>query len=271
MSADVRLAVLGDPLRFTLSPVLHRAGCEAAGVLGESRALRTPVGELAATLERLAAEGYVGCNLTMPLKEHALALVRSPSDAAVRARSVNTVTFHATGTEGETTDGPGFLDLLVALGRDPVLSDVVFLGAGGATRSLAVALAAAGAPPVRVVSRRAPVAEPAWGGPLGARWSAWGSSAARAAAVDADVLVNGTPLGAGDLVHALDGLPRATLVVDLTYGESVTPWVRDARARGHEAVDGLGLLVHQARRSLSHWLRREVPLEPLAAAVGWPR
>jgi shikimate 5-dehydrogenase len=60
-------------------------------------------------------------------------------------------------------------------------------------------------------------------------------------------------------------------VVDLTYGEEVGTWVKECRARGLRALDGLGLLVHQARRALSIWTGRAVPLEPLARAVGWPR
>ena len=271
MSARVRLAVLGDPLRFTRSPELHRAGAGAVGWECDSVAIPTPVGTLAATLERLAGEGYVGCNLTMPLKEPALELMHSTSDAARRSRSVNTVSFRAHGAHGETTDGVGFLDLLATLDRAPVAARVLMLGAGGAARSLSLALSDAGAPAVRVVSRHEPGAEQAWGGALGARWSAWGSEAASEAVRRADVVVNATPLGADALGGLLDDVRRGALVLDLTYAETVTPWVAAARARGLDAVDGLGLLVHQARHSLTRWFGREVPLAPLAAAVGWPR
>ena len=90
-------------------------------------------------------------------------------------------------------------------------------------------------------------------------------------------MINATPLGAPGAAGpaqepaALEPLPRPAAVLDLVYGERVTPWVERARALGHPAWDGLGLLVHQARRSLAIWLGREVPLEPLARAVGWPR
>src|SRR5262249_35752890 len=102
--AMVKLAVLGDPLRYTPSPDPHRAGCAALGLECESVALRPPAGDLAGTLARLAAEGYTGCNLTMPLKEPALALAARPSAAATRARSVNTIRFApaASGWLGET-------------------------------------------------------------------------------------------------------------------------------------------------------------------------
>ncbi len=271
MSAGVRLAVLGDPLHFTRSPELHRAGCAALGLACESVALRTPVRELRPTLARLVEQGFTGCNLTMPLKGPALDCVTHASSGARRARSVNTITFRAPGVHGDTTDGEGFVDLLRTLARDPAHVAVVLLGAGGSSRSLALALRDAGGGDVRVISRRDPGPEAAWGGSLGERWSPWDTPAASAALALADVLVNCTPLGAGESPAALDSLRRETLVVDLGYGEDVTPWVAEARALGLEAVDGLGLLVHQAHRSLKIWLDREVPLAPLAAAVGWPR
>jgi len=262
----IKLAVLGDPLRYTRSPDLHRAGCAALGLECESVALRTPVDALATTLERLAHEAYTGCNLTMPLKEPALALVGRASPAARRARSVNTIAF-ADGRLGDSTDGAGFLDLLAAEQRSAATCSVTLLGAGGSARSLALALADAGGRPVDVISRREPEPGEAWGGALGKRWSAWGTGAATRAIAVADVLVNCTPLAGDEFPVAVEHIPRATLVVDLTYGERVTPWVAAARASGLEVVDGLSLLVHQARRSLAIWLGRDVPLEPLLVAA----
>ena len=156
MSAGMRLAVLGDPLRFTRSPELHRAGCAALGVACESQALRTPLAELRPTLERLAAEGFTGCNLTLPLKGPALDCVADASPAARRARSVNTITFRSSGLHADTTDGEGFVDLLRTLDRDPAQAEIVLLGAGGSARSLALALGEPGRNGVRVVSRRDP-------------------------------------------------------------------------------------------------------------------
>ena len=271
MSPAVRLAVLGDPLAHTRSPELHRAGAAALGFTCDSIALRTPVVSLAATLARLAAEGYTGCNLTMPLKEPALALVKAATPAAREARSVNTITFAPAGPHGDTTDGAGFVELLAVLGREAALARVTLLGSGGSARSLAQALTRAGAAPVHVVSRRSPAAEAAWGGSLEGRWAEWASAGARVLVAGCDVLVNATPLGGESLAWPLAELAPGTLVVDLTYGDDVSPWVAGARARRFEAVDGLGLLVHQARLSLTRWFAREVPLAPLAAAVGWPR
>lgn len=265
----VKLAVLGDPVAHSRSPELHRAGCDALGVRCESVAIRTSAADLPATLERLAHEGYTGCNLTMPLKAAALGAIARPSPAARAARSVNTVTFAAGGSEGETTDGPGFADLLRALGREPSRSRVMLLGAGGAARSLAWQLHQDGAPGIHVLSRRPPAKDPEWADmPAPHGWSPWGSPEGGMALLASDVIVNCTPL---EQPVEVEALARNALVVDLRYAGELTPWIRDARAEGLEAVDGLGLLVHQGRHSLGIWLGREVPLAPLAAAVGWPR
>ena len=260
----IRLGVLGDPLAFTLSPVLHRAGLEAVGLAGESVALRTSRAELAERLRELARGSFLGVNLTHPLKDLALESVERASEAARRARSVNTIRFDPGGPRGETTDGPGFVDLLRSLGRAPERERVILLGAGGAARSLALALGEAGAA-VTLSARSAP--DPRGAAPR----VAWRSPEEAGALAAATVIVNATPLGAGEDPVPLALLPRQALIVDLVYEQEVTAWVARARAAGLTAWDGLGLLVHQARRSLEFWLDRPVPVEPLARAVGWPR
>jgi shikimate dehydrogenase len=271
VSLPVRLAVLGDPLAFTLSPELHRAGLAALGLPGESEALRVPRSRLGATLARLAAAGYRGVNLTHPLKRAALTHLAAASDAARRAGSVNTVSFEAGLPRGDTTDGPGFLALLEELGIGAAGAGVVLLGAGGAARSLGLALLESGAAAVTAWARRPGEASASWEGIAGARVVGWDSEEARAALAGARVVVNATPLTGPDVPLAVGSIPRGAQVVDLVYGPEVTPWVRAARAAGLGAVDGLGLLVHQARFSLAVWTGREVPLAALAAAVGWPR
>lgn len=268
--APIKLAVLGDPLRFTLSPELHRAGCEALGFACESRAMRTPPAQLGERLATLAAAGYHGVNLTHPLKADVLRHVPQVSDAARRARSANTVGFGGAVWWADTTDGGGFLDWLAELGRDPARERTVLLGAGGSARSLALALSDAGAPPPVVTARDPAKRRGAWGD-VPAAWTAWRSAEEKAALAAATLVVNCTPLEGENTPAAIEDLPPAALVLDLVYGPSVTPWVRSARRAGRSAYDGLGLLVHQARRSLGLWFDRDVPLAPLATAVGWPR
>lgn len=265
----MNLAVLGDPLAYTLSPVLHRAGLGALGIDGDSEALRTSCEQLPARLKELAARGLRGVNLTHPLKEEVLPLLARASEPARRARSVNTVIFEDDGWTGSTTDGRGFVDLLEEKGRELTHEHVVLLGGGGASRSLALALSDEGAD-VTVSVRDPRVGEEAFV-PIGAYAVEWRSPEEAAVLAEATIVVNATPLGGPDGPLAVDRLPSGALIIDLVYGESVTPWIEAARARGLAAMDGLGLLVHQARRSLEVWTGRNVPVEPLARAVGWPR
>ena len=267
----MKLAVLGDPLAYTRSPELHRAGLEALGLEGESRAIRTSAAGLGARLEELAAAGYRGANLTHPLKEAALHHLGRVSEPARRARSVNTVGFDSGTVWGDTTDGGGFVDLLRALGREPEAQRIVLLGAGGAARSLALALEADGCTSIVASARRVDEVRDHWRDLARTTLVAWRSGAEAEALADASVVVNATPLADEEGAAPVDLLPPRALIVDLVYGPEITPWVRRARAAGLEACDGLGLLAFQARRSLALWTGREVPIAPLTGAVGWPR
>jgi shikimate dehydrogenase len=266
-----RLAVLGDPLRFTLSPVLQRAGLASLGLPCEAHAFRTPPEQLGERLAALAEDGYRGASLTNPLKAAVIPHLARVSETARRARSVNTVGFASDGWWGETTDGPGFVDLLKTLGRDPEHARIVVLGGGGVARSLALALTAAGATDVTASVRSPERAAPDWQDLAPARVVAWRSEDERARIAEASVIVNATPLlgreGPLDLVSA----PHDALVIDLVYEERPTEWVMHARGLGFEAYDGLGLLVFQARLALALWTARPIAVDPLARAVGWPR
>lgn len=270
MTGPVRLAVLGDPLAYTLSPILHEQGLQSLGLTGGSRALRTPVAQLPARLDALAAAGYRGVNLTHPLKQAALENLDRVSDAARRACSVNTVSFEAGIRSGDTTDGAGFLDWLATLGRRASRERAVLLGAGGAARSLALALRDAGAG-VSVAARRPAAAAAAWRGIGVDALLAWSSAALEETLASATLVVNATPLSDPEGLPAPRVLPRRAAIVDLNYGPGVTAWVLMARAEGLEAYDGLGMLVAQARRSLALWLGVPPPFQALARAVGWPR
>lgn len=266
----IRLGVLGDPLPFTFSPVLHRAGLEALGLEGESEALRTPLAELGSRLDQLARGGWRGVNLTHPLKEEALLHVARVEPRAERARSVNTIRFDESGRLGDSTDGSGFLDFLLEVGRVPGNERVVLLGAGGAARSVAEALLREGtlvAALARDPQRRAKAWEPLGTVPL----LKWGTKDALQALDQATVVVNATPLSAEREPLDPAGLPKRALVVDLVYGPQFSGWSAAARAGGRDAWDGLGLLVHQARRAFAVWCGVLPPVEPMARAVGWPR
>ena len=269
MTAPVRLAVLGDPLAYTLSPVLHRAGLAALGLEGTSEALRTPRAEFGATLARLETGGYIGVNLTHPLKEEALAHLTHVTSSSTAARSVNTVHFASGGRSGTTTDGAGFVEWLGRIDVDPARARVVLVGAGGVARSVALALTAAGAR-VLAGARNLERTLPAWTGLSAARLARLGDPEFEAAFAEATLVVNAIPV-TGAIGLSPKGVPMAATLVDLGYGSDVVEWVTAARTMGRPAHDGLGMLIAQARGSFEVWFGAAPPFEVLARAVGWPR
>jgi shikimate dehydrogenase len=216
--------------------------------------------------------GFRGANLTRPLKAVALRHLDRVSDTARRARSVNTIGIGEDGIWGDTTDGVGFLDLLASLERVPARERVLLLGGGGAARSLALALLEAGCTAVTIAVRDPRRAGVDWSHIPGVTLTPFPqNTAAGVLGEDVTMMVNCTPLAGPAGPCPVEAVRPETLVIDLVYGAEITPWVRAARARGLNAIDGLGLLVYQARRSLERWTGRDVPVEPLARVVGWPR
>jgi len=259
LTGRTRLAgIMGWPVAHSLSPRLHGHWLCRYGIDGAYVPLPVLPERLEQALSALPALGFAGANLTIPHKETAVALVDRLSPAAERIGAVNTVVVEPDGTlSGDNTDGFGFIAALSesGVGWRAEAGPAVLLGAGGAARAVAVALLDAGAPEVRLLNRtpeRARTLAGELGGPIYAvEW------AERSAALDgAALLVNTTSLGMRGqppLVLALDALPRTALVTDVVYTPLITALLAVARARGNPVVDGLGMLLHQARPGFRAW------------------
>jgi shikimate dehydrogenase len=259
LSGRARLAgVMGWPVAHSLSPRLHGHWLRRYGIDGAYVPLPVRPEHLESALSALPALGFAGTNLTIPHKEAAVPLVDRLSPAAERIGAVNTVVVEADGTlSGDNTDGFGFIASLSEseAGWHGAAGPAVVLGAGGAARAISVALLDAGAPAVRLVNRtreRARALANELGGPVHpVEWP--GRSAVLA---DAALLVNTTSLGMKGqppLDLALDALPPTALVTDVVYTPLITPLLALARARGNPVVDGLGMLLHQARPGFRAW------------------
>jgi len=249
--------VIGWPVVHSRSPRLHRYWLERYGIAGAYLPMPVRPGEEAAALRGLAALGFAGCNVTVPHKRAALALVDAPDDLARRIGAVNLVVVRPDHSlAGSNTDAAGFLDNLreQAPGWQADGAAVV-LGAGGAARAVVAALADAGVPEIRLLNRTRGHAEAlaaALGGPVAVRdWER------RAAALEGAALVVNTTLlgmhGQAPLDLDLAALPLDAVVCDLVYVPLETPLLAQARERGNPAVDGLGMLLHQAVPSFEAW------------------
>ena len=207
---------------------------------------------------KLHLEGITGVNITVPHKEAAVKAVTNLDENAQRIGSVNTITVQETGElHGSNTDGFGFMENLKdgAPEWTPDLGPVTVLGAGGAARAIVVTLIDAGVPELRLVNRTKERAEKLAGdigGPIGV--TDWGK---RAEALEgAALLVNTTTLGMTGketLDLDLDFLPPGAVVNDIVYAPLITPLLEQAKERGQTVVDGLGMLLHQARPGFRSW------------------
>jgi shikimate dehydrogenase len=254
----IHAGVMGWPVEHSRSPALHRFWLAELGIAGDYGLIPVPPSDLAAALRALPERGFAGCNLTLPHKEAALRIVDRSDASARRIGAVNTIVVGKDGSlEGRNTDAFGFhANLAHSLpGWSAAAGPAVVLGAGGAARAVVAALLDHGAPEIRLANRhraRAEALAAALGGPVTVLdWAA--RDGALAGAV---LLVNATSLGqAGQppLELALDALPKTALVNDIVYVPLETPLLAAARARGNPAIDGLGMLLHQARPAFAAW------------------
>jgi len=253
----LRYAVFGQPIAHSRSPRIHALFGAQLGISIDYRAIEAGRGEFADRVELFARDGGRGANVTLPLKEDALALCATLSERARRAGSVNTLIRDGDGWHGDSTDGIGLLrDLRERQACDPHDLRVLLLGAGGAARAAAFALADAGVRELVIANRTLKRAESlaaavADAAHVGARaWDALASARAF------DLIVNATAAGhanaAFDVPQTL--LAAQTLCYDLSYGKAAKVFLDGARKSGATRLsDGLGMLVEQAAESFFLW------------------
>ena len=249
---------MGWPIAHSRSPRLHNFWLARAGIDGAYVPMAVPPDRVTEALRALPALGFAGTNVTIPHKEAAFDAVDETDAIARRIGAVNTVYVRGDGVlAGANTDAFGFVEALRSrLGGWSVAgAPATVLGAGGAARAVVAALQDEGASEIRLVNRtraRAQALRERFGAPVVAvDW------AERDQALEGcRLLVNTTALGmAGGepLDVRLDGLPSDAVVNDIVYTPLETPLLAAARARGCRAVDGLEMLLHQARPGFAGW------------------
>ncbi len=264
-SRSAQTYLFADPVSHTLSPVMHNAAFAACHLPGVYRARRVPPAELGAAIAGLRAPGVLGANLTIPHKETALAFVDSLSEAARAIGAINTIINQDGHLRGDNTDAPG---LAAALGEaGDVGGPAVVLGAGGAARAAVYALRLQQRP-VYVLNRtleRARVLTAALGGEALDRASVpW---------PQVTLIVNASSAGLNDPAQTplpdfdFAALPPAALVYDMVYKPAETRLMREARAAGRRAENGLGMLAHQARLAFVAWTGCQVGVEVFVQAL----
>jgi shikimate dehydrogenase len=250
--------VMGDPVMHSRSPALHGYWLKTYGLTGSYLPLAIKREGLHAALRALPALGFSGCNLTIPHKESALAIMDSVDPVAKRIGAMNCVVVRPDGSlAGFNYDAFGYIESIreVQPGWRADRGPIVLLGAGGSARAVLVGLIDQGAREIRLVNRTRARAEGLareLGGPITPLpWDDRAKALAGAA-----MLINTTNQGmSGEppLDLALDALPASALVSDIVYIPRETPLLAAARRRGNPTVNGLGMLLHQARPAFHAW------------------
>lgn len=268
------VALLGWPVRHSLSPAMHNAAFREVGLDLVYLALPTPPEALGTVIDALGSVGAAGANVTVPHKESVLRRCDELTAEAELVGAVNTLSWTAEGLLGDNTDAVG---LEQVLGRDLGLqpgAPAVVLGTGGAARATVVALGRLAAP-VTVVGRRPDVAQrladlaAAAGSPetdaVDLAERDWVVAAVR----QAELVINATPLGMGEerLPDPFRELTEGQVAYDLVYNPPDTPFLQDARSCGAEAHHGLGMLVAQAAASFRRWTGQEAPAATMSAVA----
>ncbi len=263
--------VIGSPVRHSLSPVIHNSAFAELGMDWAYLAFEVPAGRAKAALEGMRALSLAGLSVTMPHKHDIAAAVDALARPAGILGAVNCVVPEDGRLVGHNTDGAGFLAALRAdAGFQPSGSRCMVLGAGGAARAAAAALADAGADEVAIVNRTPSRAEEA------ARLAGGAGRVGDALlAGEMDLVVNATPLGmARPGGSSEDGFPvdpgllrSGQLLVDLIYEPARTPLMVAAQQRGVRVRNGLEMLVQQAAAAFELWTGRAAPLEVMRSAA----
>jgi shikimate dehydrogenase len=250
--------LMGWPVMHSRSPKLHNYWLAQHGLAGTYVPLAIKANDLRAALRALPALGFSGCNLTIPHKEAALAIVDKVDPLARRIGAMNCVVVAPDGSlAGYNYDAFGFIESIrdAQPGWRADAGPIAVIGAGGGARAVLAGLIDAGAREIRLVNRT-PARAQALANELGApiKAIAWADRAA--ALAGAAMLINTTNqgmVGEPALDLALDQLPPRALVSDIIYIPRETPLLAAARQRGNPTVNGLGMLLHQARPAFRAW------------------
>ena len=269
----VLAGVMGWPVDHSRSPVIHNHWIAEHGLKGSYVQLPVKPELLEDAIRGLKALGFAGCNVTVPHKVRAMELMDELHPVARRMQAINTIVVREDGSlYGMNNDGAGYVQSL----RDADSAwrgdagPVLLLGAGGAARAIVVALLDEGAPEIRICNRTRDKAQALADefGPL-VKVVDWAEREDAQAGVS--LLVNSTTQGMHGqtpLELRLDALPAQALVSDAIYIPLETPLLAAARARGHRTVNGLGMLLNQARPAFRAWFGVMPEITPeLRAAI----
>ena len=274
----LRAGIFGYPISHSVSPPMHQAAFDHAGIDASYEAWETHPDALADGVNRLRDSLYLGANVTVPHKQSVMKHLDEVDSLAMRIGAVNTIMNRSGRLVGTNTDAEGFItSLRVEGGVEPKGLAAVLVGAGGAARAAAHALVDAGIGSLTIANRtqeRAEaLAEEIAGHGVSARAIGLSDSECASVCGKVDLLINSTSVG---MLHgpAEDASPipddvisSGTVVYDMVYNPPDTPLLRAAEHAGARAVGGLPMLVYQGAAAWTRWTGREAPIDVMLKAA----
>lgn len=252
------MCVIGDPIGHSLSPLLHNTMLRELHEDALYLAFPVPAGTVGEFVAAAKIIGIQGFNLTMPHKEDIIPYLAEMTPEAKRCASVNSVRIRSGKLEGHSTDGLGFRQSLAEFSRDFSGQTVTILGAGGAAKSIAMTAVDSGAKRVYIANRTLARAQKLCENE--AAMEALSLEQLNAVLPQTDLLISALPIGmsgvGGSDVPCLDALKPDALCMDCIYAPAMTPFMEEARRTGHEAGNGIGMLIYQAIFAMEFFLDR---------------
>lgn len=276
IDTETRLcAVIGNPVEHSLSPAIHNAGFEAAGLNYVYTAFR--VEDVAGCLAGMRAlHGFRGLSVTIPHKMAVMEHLDDINPMAQRVGSVNTITNDGGRLSGTTTDGPGTLRALEESGISLDGKRVLFIGSGGAVRAVAFAVAELTRAESITVIGRTPKRVAAIVDDVAAKTrmpitAADLSTDLERAVAESHILIQGTPVGMhphpGETPVPKELLQPHHVCFDMVYRPNKTRFIQDAESAGCTTILGIEMLLNQAALQFEQWTGVSAPLDAMRAAA----
>ena len=271
-----RYGVLGFPVAHSLSPAMQEAGFRALGIEAEYLRVEITSQGLAAAIPALQHAGFRGWNCTLPHKEAMFTLCDETDVTAKESTSVNTVVATKNRLCGYSTDADGWEDDVAERWKLNLTTQrILVLGCGGVGRTLAIRLAKKGCRRLTLANRSPEKAKrleqeilPITKGPVSV--IEWHPEIFEKVLPETDLVIQATSLGlssADPLPLPENSLRPGLRIYDTVYRKDLTPLVRQARAKGAEAADGLGMLLHQGTRAIAIWTGQPAPVVAMRQAL----
>jgi shikimate dehydrogenase len=253
----IKACVIGWPITHSRSPLIHGYWLKHNGIDGSYERVAVEPSQLQDFLTNLKANGFVGCNVTIPHKEAAISAIQHIDDSVKKIGALNTVYIKDDKTHATSTDGEGFFQNLLAHvpDFDATQKCVTILGAGGSAKAIIERLLREDVKSIMIINRtmtRANDIKATFGNKIIVGESEKIADSLR----NCDLLINTTSqgmTGQSDLQLDLTSLAPRAVVADIVYVPLKTQLLKDAEARGHRIVPGLGMLLHQAVRGFELW------------------